>query len=352
MKTKNLHITKILAFLLVAALLFGGAAQVLRISDDTHSRAEFDTFYRLDKDSLDAVWIGASAVQSSFIPSEAYTHNGVQMYGLGTASQPVALTKYLLQEVQKTQDPKVYLIDIRMLAYDYDVMGNEIFCDNYIRRVTDSMRFSNNRTQAIKDMVERLEKKTGADVNAFDYYFSFTLYHNRWSQLTAADFGKDPDSFMGYYIYDETESFDKQETLARRSAKPLEVSSDNQQYLEELLDYLDTFDGRILFTNTPNNLEEDKFANYNYIKKEIESRGYEVLDLNDHVDEIGLDYETDFNENMHVNYRGAFKITDYMADYLKEKYELPDHKKATDSIYEKTQERLLSRIEEMEKHNE
>ena len=239
-----------------------------------------------------------------------------------------------------------------MLAYDYDVMGNEIFCDNYIRRVTDSMWFSNNRTQAIKDMVERLEKKTGADVNAFDYYFSFTLYHNRWSQLTAADFGKDPDSFMGYYIYDETESFDKQETLARRSAKPLEVSSDNQQYLEEMLDYLDTFDGRILFTNTPNNLEEDKFANYNYIKKEIESRGYEVLDLNDHVDEIGLDYETDFNENMHVNYRGAFKITDYMADYLKEKYELPDHKKATDSIYEKTQERLLSCIEEMEKHNE
>ena len=168
MKTKQRHITKIIAFLLVVALLFGGAAQVLRISDDTHSRAEFDTFYRLDKNSLDAVWIGASAVQSSFIPSEAYAHNGVQMYGLGTASQPVALTKYLLQEVQKTQDPKVYLIDIRMLAYDYDVMGNEIFCDNYIRRVTDSMRFSHNRTQAIKDMVERLEKKTGSRVNAFD----------------------------------------------------------------------------------------------------------------------------------------------------------------------------------------
>ena len=227
-----------------------------------------------------------------------------------------------------------------------------IFCDNYIRRVTDSMRFSHNRTQAIKDMVERLEKKTGSRVNAFDYYFSFTLYHNRWSQLTAADFGQDADSFMGYYIYDDTESFDKQETLARRSAKPLEVSSDNQQYLEELLDYLDTFDGNILFTNTPNNLEEDKFANYNYIKKKIEDRGYEVLDLNDHVDEIGLDYETDFNENMHVNYRGAFKITDYMADYLKEKYELPEHEKETDSIYEKTQERLLSRTEEMEKRNE
>lgn len=77
-----------------------------------------------------------------------------------------------------------------------------------------------------------------------------------------------------------------------------------------------------------------------------------MLDLNDRVDEIGLDYETDFNENMHVNYRGAFKITDYMADYLKEKYELPEYEKETDSIYEKTQERLLSRTEEMEKRNE
>ena len=55
---------------------------------------------------------------------------------------------------------------------------------------------------------------------------------------------------------------------------------------------------------------------------------------------------------MHVNYRGAFKITDYMADYLKEKYELPEHEKETDSIYEKTQERLLFRTEEMEKRNE
>ena len=77
-----------------------------------------------------------------------------------------------------------------------------------------------------------------------------------------------------------------------------------------------------------------------------------MLDRNDHVDGIGLDYETDFNENMHVNFRGAVKITDYRADYLKEKYELPEHEKETDSMYEKTQERLLSRTEEMEKRNE
>ncbi len=352
-----LHIIKATIFILLLLLVFYLIEDVLGISDDTHSKTEFDIFYDLEADSLDAVWLGASAVQSTCIPSEAYAHSGIRMYSLATSSQPVALTKYLLEEAEKTQSPALYLIDIRMLAYDYDIMGNEIFCDNYIRRVTDSMHLSKTRISAVEDMLCRLGLPTDFCSTSMDYYLGFLMYHSRWKDVDSSDFGINSDCFMGYYMFENTQVFDKEETLSRRDADPIPVSADNQKYLMELLDYLDDFEGEVLFTNTPNNQDEVRFANYNYIKDIITSAGYEVLDLNDYADEIGLDYSTDFSDSMHVNYRGAMKITDFMADYLVEHYDLEAREceagiisrlRGTDQIYEETQERLLTRIAEME----
>jgi len=347
MKKKNI---RTIVFLAIVCVLFVNVNSVLGYQDDTHTSALFDTFYELPENSLDVVWLGASAVQSTVIPSEAFKESGITMYTLSSASQPFGFSKYLIKECEKTQNPKLYLIDIRMLAYDADVMGNEIMSDMYVRHVTDTMKFSFNRIELIDYAINEMRNlHPENEINAFDYYFSFTKYHTRWSQLSEIDFYEDLDAYMGFYFYDTTYAFDKQRTLNRLETSPQSISENNERYLNEILDFCDTFDKEVVFTCLPSNQEEIYFARYNYVKDIIESRGYEVLDLNYHVDEIGLDYTTDFAEDMHMNYRGAIKTTDYIAEYLSEKYNLENHSKETEyTIYKETQKRFEEDILELE----
>lgn len=342
------NIIKTIVFLSIVCILFVNINSLLGYQDDTHTKALFDTFYDLPEDSLDAVWIGASAVQSTIIPSEAYKESGIAMYTLSCASQPFGFAKYLIKECEKTQDPEVYLIDIRMLAYDADVMGNEIMSEMYVRHVTDSMKFSLNRIELIDYAITEMKNLHPEDeINVFDYYFSFTKYHTRWSQLTEADFHDDLDAYMGYYIYDEITSFDKETTLNRIEAATQPISERNERYLNEVLDYCDTLDKDVIFTCLPSNQDEIYFARYNYVKEIIESRGYEVLDLNYYVDEIGLDYTTDFREDMHMNYMGAIKTTDFIANYLSDEYQLEDHRGDSQyNIYVEVQNRLEEDIQD------
>lgn len=40
------------------------------------------------------------------------------------------------------------------------------------------------------------------------------------------------------------------------------------------------------------------------------------MDYNSCYDEIGLDFEKDFNDESHLNYWGSCKFTDYLGNYL------------------------------------
>ena len=60
------------------------------------------------------------------------------------------------------------------------------------------------------------------------------------------------------------------------------------------------------------------------MKEVIEQYGFDFLNTNDHYKEIGLDYNKDLYNNNHVNVFGAEKYTDFVAEYIDKKYDLPD----------------------------
>lgn len=55
------------------------------------------------------------------------------------------------------------------------------------------------------------------------------------------------------------------------------------------------------------------------VKKFMSANGLEYIDLNDHLDEIGIDNTTDFFNNNHSNLSGANKTTRFIAENIKEK---------------------------------
>ena len=54
----------------------------------------------------------------------------------------------------------------------------------------------------------------------------------------------------------------------------------------------------------------------------IASKGYDYLNMNNVLDELNLDYSTDFYNSKHVNIAGAKKVTTYLAQYIEDNYGL------------------------------
>ncbi len=304
----------------VVALLFLYLFRVLGFSDNTHSKAVFQQLYDLPENIVDVAWLGPSSVQEYIIPSQIYEETGITVYPLALGSVPFDSTELLIKEMEKTQDPKVYLIDIRDLAFSS-------LSDPSIRRVTDNMAMSENRTAMIDQLTSDWQEFLPVNkFNKLDYYFSFPKYHARWQELEKADFVDDDEVFLGYWIGKEVRVYDKTEVLSRMDAKEVDLPAENVVFLNRFLDFCDSFDKRVVFTHTPHCLDEEKFGQYNLIMRLIRERGYEVWDMNESVDEIGLDYQTDFQGPLHTNVWGSKKVTSYVSRCLVNYFHLPNHR--------------------------
>lgn len=163
------------AFLAVLGILFYHCYHILGYHDDVHSSAVFQQFYDLDEDLADVIWLGPSATQEFIIPTVMYDETGLALYSLSVGNEPFMASESLIRECERVQDPQLYLVDIRHLAY-------MVMDDTYIRRVTDNMEWSVNRFHAVKYMLGNLERYHPGTADALtDYIFSFTKYHTRLS---------------------------------------------------------------------------------------------------------------------------------------------------------------------------
>ena len=66
----------------------------------------------------------------------------------------------------------------------------------------------------------------------------------------------------------------------------------------------------------------------------VKERGYTVINFNtpEMYEELDIDWDHDFYNSKHVNYIGAEKYTSWLSEYIKENYDLEDHR--GDSRYE------------------
>lgn len=318
---------KCISLILFAAIVIGLLLRVNQIfgyEDNVHSSAVLDQFYELPENTMDVIWIGASAVQQDVISTVMFDNEGIALYPIGLGNLPFNATEFVIRECEKTQDPQLYMIDIRTLAY-------EVLSKQDMRRLTDNMEFSKNRFDTIdkmEDDLHRFRSENGVieGLSDSDFYIPFMMHHNRWDRLTEADFVADRDCYLGYWINTESQEYDQAEVLKLMDTEKRELSEENTVFLKEFLDYCDTLDKKVVFTSNPHCLHDNIWGRLNYAMEYIQERGYEVWDMNKKADEIGLDYKTDFSDEYHLNVYGAEKLSSYVASVLAEQEKLPDHR--------------------------
>lgn len=307
---------KTVSFLLIFALMFQGTTKVLVNTHDGTKRRQ-SGFYQEEKNSLDVVVVGASSTYPFYSPGLAFHNEGYKSYTYATPGMQINQIIFALKEIKKTQNPKLYVIDLRSSIYaspEYDEVE--------VRRLTDNMPLlSTNRLSAIKNLVD--------DDDKLPFVFSIMKYHSRWNEVNKTDWNtllekKDP--AKGFESYKTNLSFDVDESLKKPGTATKSFGEESEKTVRQVLKYCKDNKLPVLFTTSVWVPSTGKIQKLNYLGSIVKEYGFDFLNLNAYVNEIGIDYKTDMRDKSHVNTFGAYKHTKFLANYIASHYDLPDHR--------------------------
>ena len=245
------------------------------------------------KDTIDVFNIGDSLSLSTFCPMDLWREQGFTSFNIGADGLRMAESYYSILNACKEQTPKVLLIESLYL-----------------------FRYS-------------LSEDTQMLLSQPIYYrVPFLKYHNIWKSLVELpgvmiyhrgyivneDIGpyEGPDNYMDLELEDKNQK--------------MTFSWLNRMWFRRIKKYCDERDIRIIIYSavSPSNYNRTRVQAVEEFAKE---EGVSYVDLNEHIDEIGIDWNRDTNDaGDHMNYHGCQKATSFLGRYLKENTDLTDHR--------------------------
>ena len=341
---KRNTVVQITAFVAIFLLLLVAVSYMVRTNGAVKDR--FSGFYAEKDDTLDIVMIGSSPVFPYYAAPKLWGETGIAMYPLSSNVQRPAAMKYLVEEAEKTQSPKLYIFEMRMFTMEDAGLSENMA---YTRGVTDNMKYSLNRIRTIQALVPKEDEE-----GRLSYYLDILKYHTNWKMLalpsewTNIAYQK-ASPLKGYEFKDEVGPLPMPDCGKAEGEKP--IPAEQEACLRDLLDFLQRSGKDALFIVSPygESLEDQQM--FNYMEGIVNASGYAFLNMNDHYEEIGIVFEEDYADyGSHTNAIGAEKCTDFLREYLLEHYSFQD--KRGDGTYQSWDASYELWKQEMEKARE
>lgn len=294
----------------------------------TAARRNICGYYAEPKDSIDVVFIGGSVTYYSWQPLLAWKEFGFTSYNFCVDALQPQVIKYMMTESQKTQTPKLFVIDIRPFQYGNLYNQEENIQNMYrvapFRNFSDNMKFSKNRYELIECCAPSLEEK-------WTYHFDLAKYHSNWKSFICADnwkyiLNEKKNHSKGFSYYEDANPIVFQDTTMVRETQ--ELDDKVKAYFVALLNYCKTNNLEVLFLVSPYGNSVDDQKKYNYMENQIDSYGFDFFNANDYTYEMGLDFYKDYYDFDHMNICGSDKFTKYFAQFLDEKYNFADKRES------------------------
>ncbi|MDE7017216.1 MAG: hypothetical protein K2P65_06510 [Lachnospiraceae bacterium] len=285
--------------------------------------------------ALDMVYVSGSEGFVYWEPPRAWAEYGFKSYNYATNSIPAEAILGNIREIRKTQEPQLFVVGLRSFQY-----WSEGVAEAEIRYITDSMDYSWNRWRMVH---EYLANRTVTEENhVLSLYFDIAKYHTNTEVLKAPERWKLSDNrgtaqYNGWLLYPFHEILGEPEGFM--TEERAELAKGSRDTLVALLEYCQEEDLDVLFVISPYWITKEHQMLYNTMKDLITSYGFDYLNANEHYEEIGIDFATDFCDKDHVDVYGAEKYTRFLGRYIQEKYALVDKRNETgndewDEMYE------------------
>ncbi len=319
MKSNMTRVIKIAAFLLPVIIVFAVASY----GGTAGARSEsfrISNFYLEEPESLDVVLLGASELPTAFSPGLAYQEFGITSYPYAIGANHIDLYKSQLKEIYRTQSPDLVVVDLNpaLCTETADVS------DSILRIYTQGMPLTKNKIETIAQF--------GDQEHLLSYYVPFLLTHSvketlagGWRTITRL-----VTEARGYSllkgIHSEIDTLEPSEFVDAKTDDS--KSQPAPEVIGKLVDFLEFcrengYDN-LVFTEFPhlihNELAYNRFKQVNYLEGLINSYGYDLLNFDKQLEEIGADPYADFYNSEHMNVYGQQKFTRYFCRILMEEY--------------------------------
>lgn len=354
-----LKLKRVIVFFSIFVIIFIQAENLLEpkwcygdAGDVAGYRDKMENFYNQKKESIDVIFLGASHTLNSFVPIKLYQDYGITSYNLGSSSQFIETSFFLLEEALHYQNPRYVVLDAS------GVVGIEN--KNWI----DEWHYSCNykMISSIKDFSIRYNAFLATkpeNETLLEWCIPMIKFHDRWDELVEKDWsirslydnypeylfgmlGIDnsvrpwyeykrfaskidysySDEYMKLY-YDQSDKLDEEKVMKTNLPS---ISGSGALYLYKINELCKKNNITLICVKAPTaaSWDEDRYL---LTKKYLENNDIRYIDFN--YDDIGMEFDWDndtLDYGMHVNFTGALKATDYIGQCLAEYKNLEDHR--------------------------
>lgn len=284
--------------------------------------ATWDRYNNIPKGSVDVLAVGSSHAFVNINHETLWSQYGIAAYTLGGSTQSVWSSYYFLKDALKTQKPELIILEAygTTFDYDYDLESKAI-------KNTYGLKWSKNRIDSIKASVTKEEFA--------DYFLDYARFHNRYSELSRADFyetqgtlSTDYNSFgkdwKGQYLFLKTTPLEI--TYDSDIDYEIQLSPKVEEYYRKTIQLAIDEKIPILILVVPYDLTKEDQGKYNRAKSIAAEYGVSFLDGNEFVSEMGLDYATAYAETAHMNIKGSSVFSSFLGEYIKTHYDISDRR--------------------------
>lgn len=352
---KNIMRSIIFLSILVSSLLMINQVLVPKFvtkNSTWPTTSSFAQFYKMEKDSIDVLFLGSSVVVNAIIPQEIYNEYGIRCYNLGSEQQSIYLSYYWLKEALRYQKPKAVVLDLKFM---FDLHPEDVIntTEGITRKSLDPMKWSSVKREAVHNLCEMDESQS-----ELSYYLTNLRFHSRWSELQEYDINdsmvdtsmlkgfapitaKGPDS---YVTYDQN---DKNITM--------EFVPVMQEYLDRIVRLCKEKNIQLILINLPGYTMNDAINNTHSAYAAKHDIEYYNLYSTEYYKQIGAELPEE-SVIEHENIWGAIKTSRFIGKILRDKYEIEsvydEQYETTKSYYEQTKRssdlvRITDQIEYM-----
>lgn len=307
----------IVSLTIVIVLIVGLMQHYVMCRLDAHER-RIGGFYLEEENSLDMVIMGSSETYNGFVPAKAYEKYGITSYLYGFQACPGSLWKYQLKEIERSQDPDVLIIECNGICYSDEDQNNPAD----IRFLSDDMPFSQNKIDLVK---ERGEEAT------LSYFFPFLKYHvhlipgyGSYSKFLMEKRGFNITRGNQARVSGDIPDKDVIDVTGDDSVADIDTGAeaDLRAFLEQCQESDIEHIVFVRFPHVVTGFNYWRYQQYHRVKQIVEEYGFDYIDFDPYMDDIGLTFENDFLDCEHMNATGAIKFTDFMTSYLMDKYDI------------------------------
>lgn len=353
------RLLKVAVFLSIIFLLFLFFTYLMR-NTDYNARQNVLDFYE-EENELDVVFIGASSIYRYWNPMKAWETEGIATRNYSVSSMHLATYLPAIKDILQTQKPKLIVVEARRFSRK---SGENEGILMGARNMLDSLDYNVSRLKSVNYYCKKMDVPWE---DAISLYIDLIQYHDNYEALTTALNWKMADNrigdeyieeknFKGYALSSKSVAFeDPSENLVDGTT---ELNENSLILYDDLIRFCQENEIPLLILAMPMVITEEEAIEINSLKAITASYGVPFVDLNQNFAELELDFSTDFLDAHHVNVLGSEKVTEYLASYLAEEYDLEDHREDSayaswDTLYEEySMEAEKARAEVREKIEE